>query len=240
MQHVPRSGYHGHIVVPSMTRNSALRAVLSPWDDGDKIRLFLPTFRDGNVDVPGFVQLEYPGGLFSARDTRAAIEVAAFLIQTVSPDDIVVRYADDYFDSAQHSPLSFVFGSRSNELTHHLMTASNASRLFELEYGDVWRLVWHDGLVCELSNPSRLAAGQYARVPDYGVVAKVSDPVYGRRAILIAGLGSRGTEGSALYLRKNWQHIQDEFNQHDFALLLQFEPESASAQLLRSGQLETN
>jgi hypothetical protein len=213
-----------------------LSQFLAPLVEDGPVSLYIPRFSDGHTELPDGTSLHYRGGLFSDRDVRAALRIHALLLEVVEVDDIAIRYDRDFLEADRLGRGGFVFGSKSSAATRHLLSHSNAGDLFSLEYDDEWRILWTDGTVCSLPDPSELREGEYLGQRDYGVLARLTNAKTGARSVLVAGLGSRATQGAAAYLASAWSDLYDEFGAGDFAVLLEFEPplDTARPAVLRS------
>jgi hypothetical protein len=200
---------------------------------GEKCRLYLPTF-SGPVKVEtgssGPVQtakparstaLRYPGHTFADRDAKAAFYVTSILSRAVESDNIQWEDAGTY--APGQSGTAFVFGSRSNQAAEWVTADSAFGRFFRFEFGREWSIRAGDR-VFSLPAPDRLTREEYEQETDYGVIGRLLGSATEGQLFLIAGLGSRATEGCAYYLTREWENLARRFWGKDFAVILKFPP----------------
>lgn len=204
-----------------------LRSFLGADAPDANCALYLPEFH-GTVDLTVRADsgsgLRYPGRTVSERDARAAFHVSSLLGHVLGPDRIHLGRATDFEPSAEGPQAAFLFGSRSNLATQRAIEALGTDSLIRFEFGEVWRIRCRDGSTFSLPDPSKLDRGAYEQQTDYGVVARLRDPGSQRRVFLIAGLGSRATEGGGRYFALHWQDLDRRFQDRDFAVILEFPP----------------
>jgi hypothetical protein len=98
------------------------------------------------------------------------------------------------------------------------------SKFFEFKFGEHWQIKCKDGSVYSIPDPSKLEPGAYANQTDYGVVSRLSVPGTGERLFVVAGLGSRATEGCGHYFSHHWRELFQQYGKDDFAVVLKFSP----------------
>jgi len=187
--------------------------------------LYLPKFL-GSVHLksdPLPASLQYGGETFSERDTKAAFYITSILGQVVDSDKIKLAEASQFVPSALNST-AFVFGSRSNEVTLWATENLPVRKFFRFEFGNEWKIVCEDGRTFSMKDPSTLNHDSYSTQTDYGVISRISDAASGERVFVIAGLGSRATEGCGYYFAHHWEELFQKYGENDFALILQFTP----------------
>jgi len=186
------------------------------------LALCLPRFTGTQRAADGFV---YPGFVHADRDVRCAHEVerlaAATGLETdfIAPEDAAVAVADQEFSKSL-----FVFGSRSNAALNMVLTVTSLKKLVTFSFsGRDWAIKTRDGRTYSIKDPSSLDRDTYVNSIDFGVVAAVRDvnrpPVF-----ILAGLGSRATEGCGLFLRGNWANLAHRSGGASFAVILKFPP----------------
>mgnify|MGYP000583698694 CR=1 FL=1 len=194
-----------------------LRSFIGSTSVNAGCNLFLPAF-SGPVSLSQ-PALQYPGGIFSERDAKSALYVSSLLGQVFEYDQVQV-------EEAKNNPLpigtSFLFGSRSNQITQWVLQNQVGSKLFNFNYGADWQIVGKDGRVFSLTDPSTLSRAAYEQKTDYGVVSRVS--TFEGQCFVIAGLGGRATEGCGYYFARNWKSLFQKYGQQDFAVILEFSP----------------
>jgi hypothetical protein len=190
--------------------------------------LYLPRFL-GEVkltpDPSTISPLEYAGGTFSERDAKAALYVTSILGHVLETDKIHLEEASGFAPVAGFPhKTAFLFGSRSNKVTRWATENLPTRKFFSFEFGAHWKIKCEDGSVFSTPDPSKLAKGLYASQTDYGVVSRLSHPASGEQVFVIAGLGSRATEGCGYYFSQHWQQLFQGYGENDFALVLKFKP----------------
>lgn len=207
------------------TRFGIMTQVMSPLETGE-LRKFLGAGTLSRVVVPRFTgpvaleqdDLHYPGNTFSDRDARAAMYVASLLGCVIKSDRIRIE-APDAANALNNNGPCFLIGSRSNSVTLRVL-ANEAAPLFSFQFGESWTISTRDGTQYSLPDPSLLDRSAYTAQTDYGVVARLHGQ--GHRQFVIAGLGSRATEGCAYYFSKHWRDLSKRFKNSDFAVVLRF------------------
>ena len=190
--------------------------------------LYLPRF-SGKVELaadPSAPQsLRYGGGTYSERDAKAAFYVTSVLGHVLDSDKIQLEEVAD-FSPASGLPhkTAFLFGSRSNRVTRWATENLPESSLFEFEFGERWQIKCKDGSVYSMPDPSKLETGTYSLETDYGVVSRLSVKGTGERLFVLAGLGSRATEGCGHYFSRHWRELARSYGDNDFAVILKFQP----------------
>lgn len=190
--------------------------------------LYLPRF-SGKValtaDPNSPPSLQYAGGTYSERDARAAFYVTTVLGHILDSDKIRLEEVSEFTpDSGLAHKTAFLFGSRSNRVTRWATANLPESRFFEFEFGERWQIKCKDGSVYSMPDPSKLEPGAYAKQTDYGVVSRLSVPGTLERLFVVAGLGSRATEGCGHFFSRNWRELFQKYGDNDFAVVLKFSP----------------
>jgi hypothetical protein len=213
----------------TITPESQLAGFLGVQKENEHALLFLPRFA-GAVKLesePGSAPLRYPGHTFSERDTRAAFFVQAMLGSVLDPSRIRLEDAtgtdSDRIDALGAGSV-FLFGSRSNPLTQWALANRAPSKFFEIDFGNDWTIRTRDGKTFSTPDPSNLKQEEYCSHADYGVMARFFDPLAGMTFFILAGLGGRATEGCGQFLAENWQVLAQEYEDQDFAVVLEFSP----------------
>lgn len=190
--------------------------------------LYLPKFT-GNViledDSSPTVGLTYPGRTFSDRDTKAALYITSVLGQVLESDKIELKETSG-FEPVGGLPdkTAFLFGSRSNEITIWATENLPTRKFFTFRFNDNWEIVCEDGKTFSTPDPSALSRDSYSSQTDYGVVARISDSAGEEQVFVIAGLGSRATEGCGYYFSRHWRELFTKYGSNDFAVILKFNP----------------
>jgi hypothetical protein len=200
---------------------------------GEECRLYLPTFSGPvNLEVgPSHttrtakprrtVDLRYPGHSFADRDAKAASYVTSILSHVVELDNILWEEAKAYKPGRPGTV--FLFGSRSNQAAEWVTGDSALGRFFRFKFGRKWS-IRAGGQVFSLPAPNNLTREEYEHETDYGVIARCREPRGDSHVFLIAGLGSRATEGCGYYLTREWKDLTRRFKNKDFAVILKFSP----------------
>lgn len=225
-----------------ITPESQLAGFLRVQDENEHALLFLPRFA-GTVKLesaePGPAPLRYPGHTFSERDTRAALFVQALLGSVLHPSRIRLEDASgtdsDRIDALGAGSV-FLFGSRSNPLTQWALANRAPSKFFEFDFRNDWTIRTRDGKTFSTPDPSNLKQEEYRSHADYGVMARFFDPLAGMTFFILAGLGSRATEGCGQFLAGNWQVLSEEYEDQDFAVVLEFSPPVDASNCVRVAQ----
>jgi hypothetical protein len=190
--------------------------------------LYLPRFSgrvalraDASVPLP----FQYAGGTYSERDAKAAFYVTSVLGHVLDSDKIRLEEVSEFTpDSGLTHKTAFLFGSRSNRVTTWATESLPESRFFEFEFGELWQIKCKDGSVYSLPDPSKLEQGAYANQTDYGVISRLSLLATGERLFVLAGLGSRATEGCGHAFSHHWRELFQRYGGNDFAVILKFSP----------------
>ena len=190
--------------------------------------LYLPKFFGGGTlktDSRSPQSLEYAGSTYSERDAKAAFHITSVLGHILDLDKIKLEDISDVMPGLdQTHKTAFLFGSRSNKLTIWATENLPTNDFFKFSFGDRWEIRCKDGSVYSIPDPSKLDRGQYTDETDYGVVSRLSIPNSKERLFVIAGLGSRATEGCGYYFSNHWQELFQRFGNNDFAVILKFTP----------------
>ena len=225
-----------------MARRSAkMRSFFCSNQPSSGVDFCLPLF-GGSLSQParlgqgGEDTFGYPSTTFADRDARSALHVMHAVSGIVSDEAIQFTLPKDFIHCPVGARTSFVFGSRSNEATSWLLECLGDSSFIRFEFGDRWTIVGTDGKKFSILDPSKLDPESYAALTDYGVVARLSIPGQNGAVFLIAGLGGRATEGCGMFLSRNWEHLQSQFGDHDFAVILAFPPPVSPEQCTRIAQ----
>lgn len=204
-----------------------LAEFLEATSAGGEFVLCLPQFTGTvEMDAPGqgIAPLRYAGHTFSERDTRAAFSVHALLSSIFEAGRIRLENAASYDPrcSVTGNRTVFLFGSRSNPVTLWATTERAPHKFFQFDFGLAWSIRCEDGGVFSTPDPSRLDDRGYRSHTDYGVVARFLDPEARTNFFVLAGLGSRATEGCGYFFVQNWRELAARFGAHDFAVILEF------------------
>ena len=207
---------------------SELQAFLGAGVLNSGCGLYLPRF-SGKValtaDAGAPLPLQYAGGTYSERDAKAAFYITSVLGHLLDSDKIQLEEASDFTpDSGFAHKTAFLFGSRSNQVTMWATEKLPESGFFRFKFSGMWQIICRDGKVYELPDPSKLEQGAYANQTDYGVISRLSVPETGERLFVIAGLGSRATEGCGHYFSRHWRELFQRYGDNDFAVILEFSP----------------
>lgn len=205
-----------------------LQTFLGPEVLNSGCNLYLPKFL-GDVELtpdPGSPSpLQYAGGTFSERDAKAAFYITSILGHVLDSDQIRLEEASKFSPtSVTMQKTAFVFGSRSNQVTMWATDKLPTGKFCKFEFDHHWRIRCADGRVFSVSDPSKLETGAYLNQTDYGVISRLSVPGSGDRLFVIAGLGSRATEGCGYYFSRHWRQLFEKYGENDFAMILQFSP----------------
>lgn len=190
--------------------------------------LYLPRF-SGKVELASDSNappsLRYGGGTYSERDAKAAFYVTSVLGHVLDSDKIKLEEVAEFTPaSGLAHKTAFLFGSRSNRVTKWATENLPESKFFEFEFGDNWQIKCTNGSVYSMPDPSKLEPGAYASKTDYGVVSRLSASGTGERFFVLAGLGSRATEGCGHYFSRHWRDLSRSYGDNDFAVILKFQP----------------
>jgi hypothetical protein len=214
----------------SLSPDPRLAGFLGVHKEDEEAILFLPRFA-GTVKLEsqgsGALSLRYPGHTFSERDTRAAFSVQALLGSVLDPSHIRLEDASGTDPSridALGAKTVFLFGSRSNPLTQWALADRAPTKFFELEFGDNWTIRTQDGKTFSVPDPSQLKEEEYRLHQDFGVVARFFDGRLRTSFFVLAGLGSRATEGCGYFFAQNWHDLAEKFGTQDFTVILEFPP----------------
>jgi len=178
----------------------------------------------------------YPGYTHSHEDVSAMLEILSLVSRVADPEDANIYSSMDQKDVTHW----FLVGSRSNRIVASVL--KNYSPRFRFEYDqDQWTLVALDSNTGESAQrhsipaPLHLGETDYRQQEDFGILEKIRDPNSDRIYVIVAGLGSRATEGCARYLARNWERLLLEFGAQEFGIALHFPPglPSDHAQVLK-------
>ncbi|QMW01491.1 hypothetical protein [Spirosoma foliorum] len=188
--------------------------------------LVLPNF-GGTSKRIGNNEFTYPGEVYTDRDTKSAFYISNLLTKFIDLHKINLKDTEDFNFNINSSELVFIFGSKSNEVTQRLLDNYEVSNNFSMSFGETWTIHSNgSGENYSIINPSTLSRTEYENTTDYGVIARftqVSKP--GKTTFVIAGLGSRATEGCGLYFASNWELLNAKFgDQNVAAVILKFAP----------------
>jgi hypothetical protein len=190
--------------------------------------LYLPKFQGKVVSTTGSggaLPLQYPGGTYSERDAKAALHITSVLGQVLDSDKINLENTSEFTPSFDlFHKTAFLFGSRSNNLTIWATQNLPANKFFKFVFGDRWEIQCENGPTYSLPDPSKLERGEYANQTDYGVISRLTVPESNERLYVIAGLGSRATEGCGYYFSNHWRELFQKYGSNDFAVILKFSP----------------
>lgn len=190
--------------------------------------LYLPKFAGmvhlADDSIPP-VSFSYPGGTFSERDTKAALYITSVLGHILESDKIEVKETSGFVPTAGlPDKTAFLIGSRSNEVTIWATEHLPTRKFFTFRFGANWEIVAEDETIFSTPDPSTLSRDAYGNQTDYGVVARISDSAGEEQVFVIAGLGSRATEGCGYYFSRHWQELSKKYGSNDFAVILKFTP----------------
>jgi hypothetical protein len=216
------------------TETRKLRRFFGLEPAGRECRLYLPAF-SGRATLETtakaaarrstagpIASLRYQGQTFADRDARAAAYVSSVLSRAVGLENIEWQEAREFDPS--RSGTMFLFGSRSNHGTQWATARRALGRFVHFDFGRTWSIHCKDGQVFSLSAPDKLSREEYEKKTDYGVIGRFRDPETNAHIFVIAGLGSRATEGSGYFLARYWTKLARTFGANDFAVVLKFPP----------------
>jgi hypothetical protein len=118
----------------------------------------------------------------------------------------------------------FLFGSRSNQGAQWATADKALGKFLHFDFGRTWSIHCTGGRVFSLRAPDKLSRDEYEQETDFGVIGRLQDTETHSHIFLIAGLGSRATEGSGYYLAQHWSDLARTFGGNDFAVVLKFPP----------------
>lgn len=188
--------------------------------------LVLPKF-DGASKLAGNSQFIYPGGVYSDRDTKSALHVSNLLTKYVSLNNIFIKDTNEFDLNISPSKLVFAFGSKSNTVTQRVIDSYGSQNIFSLTFGDEWSIHSNkSNKYYSIKNPATLDRAEYENVTDFGIIARyLHVPGSERTTFVIAGLGSRATEGCGIFFANNWELINTKFADKKIAaVILMFNP----------------
>ncbi len=198
-------------------------------------RLYLPTFSgqatleagripsvQTRLATRGEKTFQYPGHTFADRDAKAASYITSVLSRAVEFESIQWQEAGTFVPG--QSCTVFLFGSRSNRAAKWAVETSALGKFFRFEFGRMWSIRCAGDRVFSLPAPAKLSRDEYQQKTDYGVIGRYRDPDAKAHVFLIAGLGSRATEGCGLYLAQHWKDLAQTFRGRNFAVVLKFPP----------------
>ena len=166
----------------------------------------------------------FPSFALAERDARSAMHVVRLIANAVDlSKELAFPTPEDFSKQSRARRIAVVFGSRSNHALPWVEEKARLEDLVRFEFGAEWAIIGQDGRRFAMRDPSTLNREDYTASTDYGVVARTTSPG-GGSVFLLAGLGSRATEGAGLYLFENWRELQAQFADRDFAVVLKFKP----------------
>src|SRR6185503_10406980 len=166
----------------------------------------------------------YRGPTFATADVNSAWSIASLVSRVLPAGKIQIVSNDDIANAATSH--KFVFGSQSSEILRGVLELFEPEFEFDYKPADApghW--VIRDkktGNCYAIQQPNDLDYDTYMKTTDYGVIQKFRDPVSGRVYFLIAGLGSRATEGCGYFLADHWSELLHEFGDKDFGIVVMF------------------
>ena len=197
-------------------------------------RLYLPIFdgpsslnsgicRGSNLRAtPRKRGFEYLGHTFADRDARSASYVTSILSCVIGLDNIQWQSVADF--NPGKSGTVFLFGSRSNKAAKWATRHSALGKFLRFKFASKWSIQCSGDKVFSLPAPNRLTRNEYENTTDYGVIGRFQETDKGAQTFLIAGLGSRATEGCGYFLANHWKNLARSFGRRDFAIVLKFAP----------------
>lgn len=217
---------------PAQFEKNRLAALLSLKEDST-CALLLPHWimglpgkagEEANRKGLGGDQYYYRGPTFATADVNSAWSITDLMGRVLPADHIQIRSNDDI----EHAATShkFVFGSQSSTILRGVLELFQPEFEFDYKPKDApghW--VIRDtkfGNCYEIHEPHHLDYDEFEATTDYGVIQKFSDTESGRVYFLIAGLGSRATEGCGYFLRDHWSDLLREFGSKDFGIVVMF------------------
>lgn len=201
-------------------------------NSGEPCRFYLPTFcgpvrlepvsgRYFRTRRSRSTDFRYSGRTFADRDAKAALYITSILSRSVALDSIRWEKTGDF--APDEPGTVFLFGSRSNQASEWVTRESALGRFFQFEFASEWSIRVGKRLF-SLPAPDKLSREAYEQETDYGVIGRFKDLRTENHVFLVAGLGSRATEGSAYYLTHRWLSLAQRFVNKDFAIILMFPP----------------
>jgi hypothetical protein len=221
---------------PAQFEKNKLAAFLS-MEKGSSCALLLPSWipdLPGKAGAPANLksldgdQLYYGGPTFATADVKSAWSIANLVRSVLPPDKIRIWSNEDVGElSASHK---FVFGSQSRTILTGVRKLFEPELSFDFDPADApgYRVIRDakNGNCYEIRKDLDYAT--YQGTADYGVIQKFTDRDSKRVYFLIAGLGSRATEGCGFYFREHWAELLREFGNQDFGIVVMF-PEGFGA-----------
>lgn len=217
---------YSFVNAPDAYEANRLKAFLSA-DESSSYSLLLASFylghpaEKGQPAIPKELDGGYPGETLAIEDTRSAVSIMGMLTAVTSPQRITICSSTD--KPNPDTTHYFVFGSRSNPIMESIQKGyqDRFKQSLRFEYTDTGWYV-HDNdynhRYAVEPPPKSLTVHQYRMADDYGVIQKVV--VSGQRIyFIVAGLGSRATEGCGWYLARHWQ---DHLAEKEFTIILKF------------------
>jgi hypothetical protein len=204
----------------SMTEDSSCALLLPSWIMG------LPGKAGEAANLKGLEgdQYYYRGPTFATADVSSAWSIANLVGSVLPPDKIQLRSNHDVGNViASHR---FVFGSQSSGILAGVLELFEPEFSFDYKPADApgyWVIRdQKNGNCYEIQKPNDLDYETYLGTTDYGVIQKFTDKTSQRVYFLIAGLGSRATEGCGYFLRDHWEELLREFGNQDFGIVVKF------------------
>lgn len=161
-------------------------------------------------------KFRYRGETFAREDAESATSVINLLSRVTPPDRILISVLRS--DLPKDYSHYFLFGSKSNQYVSAVLKEFTEKFVFQFS-DEEWLIRDREfgNREYKVQAPDKLGIVDYRERDDYGFIQKVQadDRVY----FLLAGLGSRATQGCGWYLYRNWSaHVTTS----DFAILLKF------------------
>lgn len=217
---------------PARFKQNRLAAFLSMTDDS-RCALLLP---DWIMGLPGKAGKEanrkglkggqpyYRGPTFATADINAAWAIADLVRVVLTPDNVQIL-SNEHVSSVAASH-RFVFGSQSSGILAGVLELFESEFEFDYDPADApghWVIRDKDTGNCyEIQKPNDLDSDDFLGTTDYGVIQKFTETASKRVYFMIAGLGSRATEGCGYYLRDHWAELLHEFGGEDFGIVVTF------------------
>ncbi len=169
-------------------------------------------------------QYYYRGPTFATADVSSAWNIVNLVGSVLAPEKIQIRSNDDVKNvTASHR---FVFGSQSSGILAGVLELFEPEFSFDyapVDFPGCWVIRDRKTGTCyTIRKPNDLDYNDYLATTDYGVIQKFTDPTSKRVYFLIAGLGSRATEGCGCFLCDHWSELLHEFGSQDFGIVVKF------------------
>ncbi len=211
---------YSYLDAPDQYDKNRLQSFLCAHEQS-KYALVLPSFvlgqpaEEGHVEPPQDDKYRYLGETFAKEDAKAAVNVIDLLAQVTAPENVLICVLGETLPNDRTH--YFLFGSRSNKY----VPAVQREFQDQFEFGFLpaeWFI--HDKKYQQeyrVPAPDKPSTLPYQQRADYGVIQKIQadDRVY----FVLAGLGSRATQGCGWYFYRKWrEHLTDK----EFAIILRF------------------